>query len=548
MADNESNTDNIPSSEGTETVEISTTTELAGTETPESSSSSSSSADSSNEDTNETKENEITESSSSQPTESVSTEELAKNVDTVAINAPVDTPSYEEQIPVDTEGQHHPQSVDYDSSSSSSMVHNNNEVVTYETHSSILTNDNYSQPSRFRDIQLSDGDVITVQIENENYKKPYMGGLRNTKTGLIYHHTYTQTPVERKSKWANAPQRYNREVQVAPTVTRSQQIKRECSAQTDRKDLHHDKTTDRTVVVKPYFTADELHKVKVQNAIRIQCQWRGALARKRAYQQRLALYAAEQAARDAANQAAENERRKLQKDIERRMHPKTAEDFAILYDEVEAWRVHETNRIHAETVNDEKGRKAAMSSMLAKESALVATIERLRLVADKENKDAKVSNLLSSIAAPLTWQTSNGETVSVVTPLASRAAELKALYDSLVSTGSGVVTPSEGSGTLQQQRDTRLDLLLNIKYTVKEFDGALIKEIVTLIDREADMLGRGRPNSSLEGLRARLKNLFQIFISDPKYNPGASSFNKQPISSRDPRTLPSFLQPTAKRH
>ena len=42
----------------------------------------------------------------------------------------------------------------------------------------------------------------------------------------------------------------------------------------------------------------------------------------------------------------------------------------------------------------------------------------------------------------------------------------------------------------------------------KEFDCNLTREIVDLIDREADMLNRGRSEISLEGLRKRLSNLF----------------------------------------
>jgi len=47
--------------------------------------------------------------------------------------------------------------------------------------------------------------------------------------------------------------------------------------------------------------------------------------------------------------------------------------------------------------------------------------------------------------------------------------------------------------------DERLDILLNTKWTVKEWDCNLTREIVELIDREADMLNRGRPEASLEG-------------------------------------------------
>jgi len=56
--------------------------------------------------------------------------------------------------------------------------------------------------------------------------------------------------------------------------------------------------------------------------------------------------------------------------------------------------------------------------------------------------------------------------------------------------------------------DERLDILVNTKWTVKEWECILTIEIVELIDREADMLNRGRPEKSLEGLRARLCNLF----------------------------------------
>jgi hypothetical protein len=151
-----------------------------------------------------------------------------------------------------------------------------------------------------------------------------------------------------------------------------------------------------------------------------------------------------------------------------------------------------------------------------------------------------------------------------ITPLASRAAELAALYhalsnpqDEALSSAAGAAaayssfsSSSRGGATLASARDARLDVLLNVKYTVKEFDCALTREMVGLIDREADMLGRGRPASSLAGLRTRLKSLFQMFLSDPAYNPGAAAFVKgaPPPSARDARTLPSFLQQTGKRH
>ena len=76
--------------------------------------------------------------------------------------------------------------------------------------------------------------------------------------------------------------------------------------------------------------------------------------------------------------------------------------------------------------------------------------------------------------------------------------------------------------------EERLDILLNTKFTVKEYPTELTREIEELIDREADMINRGRPDSSLDGLRQRLCNLFLQFIETPEFNPEASRFQKIP--------------------
>ena len=76
--------------------------------------------------------------------------------------------------------------------------------------------------------------------------------------------------------------------------------------------------------------------------------------------------------------------------------------------------------------------------------------------------------------------------------------------------------------------DERLDVLLHVKWTVKEFDCNLTRDVVELIDREADMLNRGRSEASLQGLRKRLANLFLQFIETPEFNPEAARFQKVP--------------------
>lgn len=74
--------------------------------------------------------------------------------------------------------------------------------------------------------------------------------------------------------------------------------------------------------------------------------------------------------------------------------------------------------------------------------------------------------------------------------------------------------------------EERLDILLHVKWTVKEFDCNLTREIVSLIDREIDMLKRGRSESSISGLRQRMANLFLQFIETPEFNPESQRFQK----------------------
>jgi hypothetical protein len=95
---------------------------------------------------------------------------------------------------------------------------------------------------------------------------------------------------------------------------------------------------------------------------------------------------------------------------------------------------------------------------------------------------------------PKLWLRSDNRFTEVHTLFTTRAKELMDIY--------------QGLKLKKLSVDERLDILLNTKWTVKEFDCNLAREIVELIDREADMLNRGRPESSLDGLRTRLSNLF----------------------------------------
>jgi hypothetical protein len=59
-----------------------------------------------------------------------------------------------------------------------------------------------------------------------------------------------------------------------------------------------------------------------------------------------------------------------------------------------------------------------------------------------------------------------------------------------------------------ESMDERMGVLGYVKWTVQVHDSPLTREILMLVEREADLMYRGRPAHSLSGLRQRILSLF----------------------------------------
>mmetsp|Transcript_13719 Transcript_13719/g.39143 ORF Transcript_13719/g.39143 Transcript_13719/m.39143 type:complete len:542 (-) Transcript_13719:104-1729(-) len=354
--------------------------------------------------------------------------------------------------------------------------------------------------------------VVTVHVQRPVMEKPYLGGFRNKKNGTQYHHAITQTAPTQKKELHTI--RFHREVQTYEYRTRSTQCKKENGTQMPKVGLYIDTTKDVVITPKrPYFSSADKAALMLEKCVIIQCHARGMIARRRARQLHKDKHERSEL------EVKEAERRRLEADlrhkreVERRMHPRTFEDFNVLYKELEAWRLNEAKRISSSGF-DEAARRSAQRELLHKETKLLQTIDKLKIQAHGSNRDAKIKKKLESMSQPKVWAQNDGETTTVHTPFTTRAKELMDLY-------SGLRLPL-------LTVDERLDVLLHVKWTVKEFDCNLTREIVDLIDREADMLNRGRPEKSFQGLRRRLANLFLQFIETPEFNPEAMKFQKVP--------------------
>jgi len=332
-----------------------------------------------------------------------------------------------------------------------------------------------------------------------------MGGYVNKDNGLYYYHAYAQTDQYKN----NHITKEEREVQTYEYVTRSTKMNREFGTQMEFIGLFIDKRQDKELIAKPYFDHKDWNYQLEQVVTYLQKRMRGFFARnkKREYKE------AERKKKEAKEHHEEEERKqeeiKNKSEIERRMHPKSSEDFRLLKGELDQWVKNETIRIKFSNLNTDD-KTLALQELLHKEISLLQTIEKLKISANKENKTEKISKFLASMSADKIWIRHDGHPIYVETPLTKTAEKLEEQFKKLNSSTSV---------------DIRLKNLHEFKKLMEgyyhENKCILIEEIIALIERESDMLQRGRPDSSLQGLRHRLNNLYLSFIEVPKFNPEA---------------------------
>jgi len=358
---------------------------------------------------------------------------------------------------------------------------------------------------------------LMVFIEKAKYPKRYLGGYRHKLNGAIFHHASVQTEISTgKKALKDTSKLFSRDTQTAEFVTKSQQTRREAGTQMKRVDLYMDDSKDHEITAKEYFSSEELLNLQKQHTVVLQRFWRGYVARKRAWTLRKSYFDGQIAAQTRREEERLQKEAAARREMTRRMNPRSLSDFEVLYNELEKWRTTETLKIKASGLPPAE-RQKQLQQLLHKETRLLQTIDRLKATAKKEGKAEKIQKMLELISMPKMWELSDGECAEIHTPFTTRANELKELYN-------GLTTPLLSV-------DERLDVLLHVKWTVKEFDCPLTRDIVELIDREADLLNRGRSEKSLDGLRQRITNLFLRFIETPEFNPEATRFLKVPQDS-----------------
>lgn len=359
-----------------------------------------------------------------------------------------------------------------------------------------------------------------MHIERTGVPKPFLGGYRSRRTGVEYHNAAVQTlPKRRPDKGVET---FERDTQTVTVRNKYQQVMFDAATQMTKTGCIVSEMTDKLITPSRYETADEYHEKKLKKVIILQKHWRRWLAEQYVSSLREErIKRLEWEKQEAIRKQKEREER-IRREFERRMNPKTKEDFDLLYHTLEIWRQDELRLINQTTSG--AARKAALCGLLEQEAQLIASVGRHKIVADVENKQKRIQMFLDNTAAPKHWIAYDGNVTEMDTPDTIRAQQLRDIYRSI---SREELNPTE-----------RLDVLLTLKQTVKEHDCRLTRDIVELIDREADLIMRGILDPSLAGLRKRICTLFLQYCKTPLFNPEAAKHIRVPA---DPAMLRSNI-------
>lgn len=117
-----------------------------------------------------------------------------------------------------------------------------------------IETDEFVMPNKFEvQVRLADNQVkvVTVIVEKQQRPKPYFGGFRNNRSGVTFHHAFTQT-----DQIANYhPDKLERQVQTYQYKTKSTHMMREFGCQMERPGLFIDTREDKIIYPKKYFSS-----------------------------------------------------------------------------------------------------------------------------------------------------------------------------------------------------------------------------------------------------------------------------------------------------
>ncbi|ESN96088.1 hypothetical protein HELRODRAFT_189102 [Helobdella robusta] len=216
----------------------------------------------------------------------------------------------------------------------------------------------------------------------------------------------------------------------------------------------------------------------------------------------------------------------------RRMHPKTKEDFDLLYVDLEGqfiWRLAELADISSRMTGAKK--KATLCQLMEDESRLIKCIcEMQRSIKDQRLLQI-FQNYINRISKPQMKRDERGLPLSVDTWYKIQSRLLFVQYQTMDHNTTFMSGPYERLSALNNLKKylegNDNDRLINVKL-----------EILEMIEREATLTMRGVRKDRLLGLRKRINSLFYTLLKKPEFNPAVVEHLK---NLRDPSYLATIV-------
>jgi hypothetical protein len=234
---------------------------------------------------------------------------------------------------------------------------------------------------------------LIVEIERSSTKKPFLGGYKNKNNGREYLNASSQTikPV----KPDNGIKKFCRDTQTVVSNHINLQTRQDMFTQMSKPGVFISCFEDRLLTPKPYQTSEERKAIIVKSVIILQKYFRRELAKRRFTQIKQMYNDKIKYEKQKELERLKNIEERRQLDINRRLNPRSKDDFEILYSALEKWRNEELAKINASKTG--AARKAALAILVDQEAELIATIERYKIEASKENKEKKIQQMLDRV-------------------------------------------------------------------------------------------------------------------------------------------------------
>lgn len=234
---------------------------------------------------------------------------------------------------------------------------------------------------------------IIVEIERASNRKPFLGGYRNSQTKVEFLNASTQT--KRLQKPDNGIQKFCRDTQTIVSNHVKLQTRQDMSTQMTKPGVFISRVEDKLLSPKRYQTAEQRLAIIEKNVIIIQKYFRRWFAKRKFNLLKIAYGERIKWEKDKEVQRIKEIEARRQNDINRRLKPRTKDDFEILYAALEKWRLEEIDKINFAKTG--AARKAALAMLVDQEAELIATIERYKIEANKENQDKNIQILLEKV-------------------------------------------------------------------------------------------------------------------------------------------------------